>query len=167
MEIVKLYKEALPPVRLIGNRYTNEHRDANGCFGRHWQRWFEEKRFDALAPCKAIPGVSEDYVGAMRFVDGAFEYWIGAIFASDSLVPDGFESIDVPAGELAVCWLYGDTAAGQLFSPEAVERCTTAMANEGWRIAQEGWFLERYNCPRFTAPDERGNVILDICAYTA
>ncbi len=24
------------------------------------------------------------------------------------------------------------------------------------------WFFERYGCPRFTVPDEKGNVILDI-----
>lgn len=26
-------------------------------------------------------------------------------------------------------------------------------------------FFERYNCPRFTEPDEKGDMILDICAY--
>ena len=25
----------------------------------------------------------------------------------------------------------------------------------------DGWRLERYNCPRFTAPDEQGRVVLD------
>ena len=30
----------------------------------------------------------------------------------------------------------------------------------GLRV-QGGWWLERYNCPRFTAPDEQGRVVLD------
>ena len=30
----------------------------------------------------------------------------------------------------------------------------------GLRV-QGGWRLERYNCPRFTAPDEQGCVVLD------
>ena len=30
----------------------------------------------------------------------------------------------------------------------------------GLRV-QDGWRLERYNCPRFTAPDEQGCVVLD------
>ena len=27
------------------------------------------------------------------------------------------------------------------------------------------WCFERYVCPRFTDPDEQGNVILDMCYY--
>ncbi len=27
------------------------------------------------------------------------------------------------------------------------------------------WFFERYQCPRFTTPDEKGNVILDMCYF--
>ena len=30
----------------------------------------------------------------------------------------------------------------------------------GLRV-KDGWRLERYNCPRFTAPDEQGRVVLD------
>ena len=26
---------------------------------------------------------------------------------------------------------------------------------------EDDWCFERYNCPRFTTPDEKGNVILD------
>ena len=38
-----------------------------------------------------------------------------------------------------------------------------AWQERGW--TPSGWFLERYNCPRYTVPDEKGNVILDYCAY--
>ena len=35
-----------------------------------------------------------------------------------------------------------------------------SMRRWGLRV-QGGWRLERYNCPRFTAPDEQGRVVLD------
>jgi hypothetical protein len=40
-----------------------------------------------------------------------------------------------------------------------------AFTEQGWNYSEKGWFFERYNSPRFTVPDEKGNVILDICAY--
>ena len=38
------------------------------------------------------------------------------------------------------------------------------LAKEGFEIKGE-WCFERYCCPRFTTPDEKGNIILDICFY--
>ena len=45
------------------------------------------------------------------------------------------------------------------------------MKKQGMEIISDEagayWFFERYTCPRFTTPDEDGNVILDICQYVA
>jgi len=35
----------------------------------------------------------------------------------------------------------------------------------GWKFAEDTRFIERYNCPRFTTPNESGKVILDYCVY--
>lgn len=35
MDITKVYKENMPPVKLIGKRYTNEDRDEMGTFVRY------------------------------------------------------------------------------------------------------------------------------------
>ena len=40
------------------------------------------------------------------------------------------------------------------------KRALSASRRWGLRV-QGGWRLERYNCPRFTAPDEQGRVVLD------
>ena len=39
--------------------------------------------------------------------------------------------------------------------------CLAAIQQAGWQIADEPWFFELYNCPRFTTPDQDGKVILD------
>lgn len=64
-----------------------------------------------------------------------------------------------------MCWLSGNEKNGELYSAEASDLCMAAMVEKGWSFSQKGWFFERYTCPRFTKPDKKGNVILDICAY--
>ena len=62
---------------------------------------------------------------------------------------------------LALC------SMGELFGKE--DKCWTKLNEDGYKVIadDEGacWFFERYGCPRFTTPDEKGNVILDICYY--
>ncbi len=167
MEIVKVYKESVPKIRLVGKRYTNADRDGNGTFGGHWREWFQKGWFDILRQCERIPNVSDDYLGAMRMTgtDNGFEYWIGIFCAPGAEAPDGFESAEIAAGDLGVCWLYGNGESGELYGMEASDSSMAALKESGFAFSEKGWFLERYNCPRFTAPDEKGNVILDICAY--
>lgn len=66
MEIKKVYKESVPQVKLIGKRLTNNDRDENGTFARYWQQSFREGWFDILRQCKGLPGVGDDYLGAMH-----------------------------------------------------------------------------------------------------
>ncbi len=167
MEIVKVYRESLPGVKLIGKRYTNADHDASGTFAGQWGQWFQSGWFDTLKKqCASIPNISDDYIGAIRMsADNGFEYWIGILYAPGSEVPDGFESIEIAAGDIGVCWLYGNEKSGELYSMEASDMSMAALKKQGWNFSENGWFLERYNYPRFTDPDEKGNVILDICAY--
>lgn len=117
--------------------------------------------------CGSMPGISDDMVGAMRMsgAEGDFEYWIGAFLPPYCEVSNGFESVEIGAGEVGVCWLYGNGTSGELYSMEASDLCMKALADNGFAFSDSGWFFERYNSPRFTVPDEKGNVILDICAY--
>lgn len=168
MEIKKVMKESIPQVTLIGKRYTNRDRDASGTFASHWQEWFAQGWLDQLRQCPAAPGVSDDPLGVMRMTgDGedGFEYWIGMFRAKGAQAPEGFASVEIPAGEAGVCWLYGSDKNGEIYSVEASDLSMAALRDQGWRFAETGWFFERYNCPRFTQPDEKGNVILDIGAY--
>ena len=75
-------------------------------------------------------------------------------------VPDGFVSIDFKDLGLGTCWIYGkenevhDTSA-----------CKQKLAEVGMEIWQDEngavWSFENCLCPRYTTPDEKGNIILD------
>lgn len=166
-EIVKSERLEFPALRLIGRRYTEADRK-NGTFGEKWGEWFEKGLF---APLEALPrpedGAAFDnsYIGAMRMADGAFEYWIGMFFPEDREAPEGYEQADLPAGSCALLWIRGRESTGEIYGMEAVRLCYDELERRGWRERESGWHFERYNCPRFTAPDEDGNVILDYGIY--
>lgn len=166
MEVVNVYRESLPAVKLVGKRYTDKDRDASGTFAAYWQQWAREGWFDLLEKDGASK-LSDGYLGAMRMTGGGgqIEYWIGAFLPLDAQVPDGFEAVEIPAGDLGVCWIRGNEQNGELYGPEASKQSMAALAEKGWTFSEAGWFFERYNHPRFTTPDEKGNIILDICVY--
>ena len=64
---------------------------------------------------------------------------------------------------MAVAWVYG--SEGEVYGRE--EDAMHALEEAGIPVARtpDGaiWCAERYVCPRFTTPDEKGCVILDLC----
>ena len=163
-EITKAYREGIGASRFIGKQYGNADR-VNGAFGAKWGEWFENGWFGVLeqqtkASLKDICEDGDAYIGLMRDKDGAFEYWIGLFMPEHTAVPDGFAHIDFPRSELGTCWVYGkeDTVYGNEVN------CLNRLVAEGFEIGN-GWCFERYACPRFTTPDEKGNIILDICFF--
>lgn len=94
-----------------------------------------------------------------------FEYWIGIFMPESTQVPEKFEYIDFPKSELGVCWVYGKN--GNVYCKE--DKCAEKLGEEGYKIIPDEkgayWFFERYCCPRFTTPDDQGNIILDICHF--
>ena len=74
------------------------------------------------------------------------------LFPAGTAVPEGFEYVDLPPADYAVCF--------NRDSRQTREACLERIAALGLRV-KEGGRLERYNCPRFTAPDEQGCVVLD------
>lgn len=169
-EITRVYKETVPASRFIGIKYGDSDRQ-NGGFGSKWEDWFARRRFDTLEKlidtdfAKAFED-SGAYIGLMRFREGEpFEYWIGMFLQEGAPVPAGFDFVDFPESALGVCWLYGEE--GSLYGLEHI--CYQKLLEEGHKIVPDKdgavWFFERYGCPRFTTPDDKGNVILDICYY--
>lgn len=165
-EVVKVLQERVPPLRFIGKRYTEADRDSAGGFGALWREWHQTGRFATLETLGPAPEHGDSYIGLMRFA-GEFEYWIGAFFPAGTPVPDGYDSLDLPACTFGVCWLYGREETGELYGEDAHHLCVSHLEEQGWRIAENPWFMERYNCPRFTHPDEHGKVILDYCIQLA
>ncbi len=171
MEIVKTYRQSIPAVRFIGKKYGDGDR-VNGGFGQQWGEWFQNGWFDVLektAGSESLKSLYEDgdaYIGLMRWKDGEpFQYWIGMFLPDNTPVPEGYGYVDFPAADLGACWLHGKE--GEIYGKEHL--CAQKLEEAGMKIVadEEGawWFFERYVCPRFTTPDEKGEIILDICHY--
>jgi hypothetical protein len=163
-EIVKVYREHLPSLRLIGKCYTDSDR-VEGGFGAKWGEWFKNGWFEEIEKLDVLPGNGNAYLGVMRCSNNCFEYWIGMFFLAGTPVPDGYDFVDITEGDIATCWIYGKEANGELYGLEPHNMCMDKIANQGWKLQDNPWLFERYNCPRFTTPDEKGNVILDYCVY--
>jgi predicted transcriptional regulator YdeE len=169
-EITKSYIQKVPALRFIGKKYGDEDRVGGG-FGSKWGECFEKGFFEELEAflTEELTASYEDagaYIGLMRCKDGEpFRYYIGMFLPADTEVPEGLQSVDMPEAKLGVCWLHGPE--GELYCKE--DKCAERLTKEGHEIIpdKEGawWFFERYGCPRFTTPDEEGNIILDICHY--
>ena len=163
-EIIRTFREKVPKMRFICKKYPD--------FGPWWGEWFAGGWFDiienAMGGPDKIRALWENggaYVGLERHAEGRpFEYRIGMFAPAGSEVPKGFEYKDFPAGHLGTCWIYGkedevhDTSG---FFP-ALEKAGIRPQKD-----EEGviWTFENCLCPRFTTPDEKGNVILDYCCY--
>jgi len=163
-EIIKTFKEDIPPMRFIGKKYKN--------FGPMWGEWFANGWFDQIE--KAMGGVQPilniwenggGYVGLERRAkDQPFEYWIGMFTPENTQVPEGFEYIDFSNVKLGTCWIYG--------TEKEVHRtgaCRASLETAGlcmWQDKNGGeWSFENCLCPRYTTPDDKGNVIMDYCFF--
>lgn len=167
-EIIKTYRQSVPALRFVGIKYGDADR-VNGGFGAKWGEWFEKKRFDELEKSRGgAPGFEDSgaYIGLMRWMEGEpFEYWIGIFFPEGAAVPAGYIFVDFPASDLGVAWIKGKE--NDVYMKE--ELCGQSCEKAGMRIIPDEngayWFFERYTCPRFTSPDENGEIILDICHF--
>lgn len=154
MKITKIAQENCPAARFIGKCYPTGKAD----WGEFWANgWFDilEKQPGLL------PINDQGYTEAIRVVDGTPEHWLGMFFTANTAVPEGFQYVDILPMEYAVCYLYGNPESGELFDHAAHEQCLTALNTEGMQPKEGGWCFQRCNCPRFTAPDEHGCVVLD------
>lgn len=163
-EIIKTFRESIPAMCFIGKKYPG--------FGGWWGEWFGNGWFDmverAMGGEDAILGIWENgggYVGLeRRHGETMTEYWLGMFTPADTPVPEGFESVDFPAVGLGTCWIYGKEN-----EVHDTSGCRPALAEKGMKLWQdvEGsvWSFENCLCPRYTTPDEQGNVILDYCYF--
>ncbi|MBQ8847081.1 MAG: GyrI-like domain-containing protein [Lachnospiraceae bacterium] len=152
VKILEVKRESFPAVRLIGKKY--EH-------GPNWGEWWQNDWFSVLEKNERLPMNGDAYIGAVHIVDGMPEYWIGMFFPVDTEVPEGFDFVDMEALEYAVCFLYDKEGSGDFYTMETHEMCLEELKSLGLKRKEDDWCFERYNCPRFTTPDEAGNVILD------
>jgi hypothetical protein len=171
-KIIKVYKQSVLAMRFIGKKYSDSD-IIDGRFGTKWNEWFANDWFffekEINETFKTIYEDWNAYIGLIRWKEGEpFEYWIGMFMPENTSVPDGYNYIDFPKSFMGVCWVYGKEA--DLYYPRD-DRYIKKITEAGYKIVTDNkgacWFLERYGCPRFTTPDNQGNIILDICHYIA
>jgi len=157
VEITKVYKQDVPAMRFIGKK------------GLDWGAWWQNGWFDILEKCvdENFKKTYEDwnsYLGLIRHKEGdPFDYSVGMLLPENTAVPEGFEYRDFPKGTFGVCWVYGKENEVHGKSGE----CKKRLEEQGYKILCDAdgayWYIERDGCPRFTTPDEKGNVITDVC----
>lgn len=163
-QIVKVEKERFPALRFIGKRYTDADRGADSGYGHKWNEWNTNGLFAPLEELESHAAHDNARIGYMRYTN-EFEYWIGKFYPADTPVPDGYEHVDLPAGDAGVCWIYGSDETGDIYGPEAHQQCANKLIEAGWELASGIQAFERYNPDRFNTPDEHGNVIVDYGIY--
>ena len=164
--IIKVYKQKIPAMRFIGKNYGEGNHpdwgDAFACdvFGKIERASGGEDKSHTLYED------SDAYIGMYyRSSKGGYDGWVGMFAFPDTEVPDGLGFIDFPEQYLGVCWIYGKTP--QVY--DFVSGCPEIIKNAGMEIRSDehGFlgFFERDLCPRYTTPDEKGNIILDYCYF--
>lgn len=165
-EVIRVYTQHLPEVKFVGKCYSEKDR-INGTFAGKWEDWFRNNWF---APLKLDDDLADPFEDCDAFYglcrckkNEEFQYWIGVLMPTDAIVPQGYDSIILDEGEIAVCWVYGkEPDVYTVDSLESVEKSGYSWAAD----RNDTYFMfERYVCPRFTNPDEEGNIILDACYY--
>ena len=165
--IIKTYKQTIPATRFIGKNYgSGKHPNWGDAFGSDVFGQIET----AAGGADKIHALYEDadaYVGMYyrNAETGGHDGWVGMFAPIDTDVPEGLEYIDFPEQSLGVCWIYGKQS--EVYNK--VSQCPAELASAGMAIQSDenGYigFFERDQCPRFTSPDEKGNIILDYCYF--
>ncbi len=152
VEILEVKKESCPKARLIGKKYEGIP---------NWGEWWENNWFETLETNQRLSFNGDAYIGGVHIVNGMPEYWIGMLFPENTEVPEGFEYVDIAPLDYAICYLYDKENSSEFYTIDTHNQCLEKLKEYNWKRKEDDWCLERYNCPRFTTVDEKGNVILD------
>ncbi len=94
----------------------------------------------------------------------SFAYYIGMFTPADTEIPDGFVGIDFEDTDLGTCWIYGREN-----EVHDTSKCSDALKENGLLLWKDRtgavWSFENCLCPRYTTPDDDGNIILDYCYF--
>ena len=152
VKILEVKKESFPASRFIGKKYTQSP---------SWEEWWQNDWFSVLEKNERLLNNGDAYIGAVHIVDGMPEYWIGMFFPINTEVPEGFDFVDIEPLDYAVCYLQDKEGSGDFYTMETHNLCLEKLKSLEFKRKEDEWCFERYNCPRYTMPDNNGNIILD------
>lgn len=154
----------MPKVYVVGKelRYSMEAlMKGDNRISDLWNQCFAEELFSLLEKQKDYI-YDPSYVGVMTDWDkgdGDFSYICGMLMNKGVAIPDGCVMREMNAAKVAVAQIKGKDA-GDVCS-NAHELTEQKLKVEGYTCDNMKWCMEFYNCPRFTVPDENGEIILD------
>jgi len=176
----------LPELLLVGKEIRHsmeEQMKGSNPLPGLWDRCFGDGTFEALEKQRGFSYnplcVSNDnqklnckkkkcnhckhpYIGVMidwDKGDGDFSYIVGMFMKPGAEIPEGFFSRKLDSVKVAVGWIEGKDV--QDVCSNAHELTEQALKSNGFGNSSMKWCAEVYNCPRFTAPGENGEIILD------
>ena len=176
-EIINVYKQDMGATKFIGIKYNNANR-INGKFEvkPKWNEWFQNGWFESIQmKINKNPNdtfISDSFfIGLLRNKPGEpFQYWIGMFTPEKTEIPEGFTFINFPKSELIVCQIYGSIEHVYLNkSIDIFNQCNERLKKEGLNHVHDKndvcYTFERYESKKSIIPDEKGNIILEICFF--
>lgn len=157
-KIINVLNENLSDVVFIGRKYYGKNTNIPGL----WQQWFSEGLFNKLDNLS----IDDSYIGLMKWDPkhmDEYEYWIGVFTNKNTNCVEGYETLEIPNSKLLTFYIKGEDNP-ELYALEG--ECFKRIKESNLTIINEKGFsyaFERYNCCRFTKPDENNEVILDYC----
>lgn len=160
-ELIQFQVIQVPAMKVVGKEIRPTMNAPENPIPAFWSACFADGTFAALEALNqaALDGAYIGFMCDYSAGDGKFTYICGMFMKPGCPVPEGFAARDVKEGSVAVGWVRGPERENY---PVAHELTCAAMKKAGHAPADAaGWCAEVYNCPRFTTPQENGDVILD------
>lgn len=163
-KLIKLEVISLPKLCLVGKELKinmEEHMKGNNRIPGFWDKCFGDGTFSTLEQQPDFI-YNDAYVGFMMDWDkgdGYFSYVCGILMKEGVTIPDGFIMRGIEPTDAAVGWIQGKDTAD--VCSDAHAKTEKALREAGYKCDDMKWCMELYNCPRFTTPDENGEIILD------
>lgn len=154
----------LPKIYLVGkeSKYNIElHIKGDNRIPAFWDKCLADGTFPVLE--KKSEHICEPaYVGTTIDWDmgyGTFSYICGMLFKEAVTVPDGYVMRELGAEKVGLCWIKGKNTED--VCSNAHRLAEQAIKSNGFYPNQMKWTMELFNNPRYTTPDENGEIILD------
>ena len=138
-----------------------------------WNQWFKGRYYVTLEKLitdefrNAYPDF-DAYVSLSKRKESdhsVFEYWIGMFVPSDTVISEGCDYLDFDAQQVAITWVKGEDWAVVGHEEECYQLCMENGMIVKKNVDGSIYSMERYQCPRYTQPDENNEVILDLMYF--
>lgn len=159
-KLIKFEIVDIPKLYVVGKPISVKMTEENP-IPAFWGKCFEDGTMAVFDQLKDM-AYDDSYVGWMTDYDmasGVFLYIVGMLVKDEIAIPEGFVMRKIEPSCAAVGWIQGQQGPDVFAS--AHDLTQKELENVGHTAEGFGWCMELYNCPRYTTPDERGEIILD------